>query len=182
MLLQTIVPSLWSMPSARMQSQARKLLRYMGLYLLRVQSFHHAFVQIQSMQRQSIHRVRHVEGLHMASDDQSIMMFPVPLHQRQEAASPFYMCHAVGQCWVLPPANSMCISTNAFPKPHESHSMCLHTILELYIQSSACVRVSHDCVFPQKNDHAPRIPQYRFHGPFLWTHWLQHSIKLSTTF
>ena len=104
MLLQTIVPSLWSMPSARMQSQARKLLRHMGLYLLRVQSFHHASVQIQSMQRQSIHRVRHVEGMHMASDDQSIMMFPVPLHQRQEAASPFYMCHAVGQCWVLPPA------------------------------------------------------------------------------
>ena len=74
-----------------MQSQAKKLLRHMGLYLLRVQSFHHAPVQIQSMQRQSIHRVRHVEGMHMASDDQSIMMFPVPLHQRQEAASPFYM-------------------------------------------------------------------------------------------
>ena len=104
MLLQTIVPSLWSMPSARMQSQARKLLRYMGLYLLRVQSFHHAFVQIQSMHRQSIHRVRHVEGMHVASDDQSIMMFPVPLQQRQEAASPLYMCRAVSQCWVLPPA------------------------------------------------------------------------------
>ena len=142
LLLQTIVPSLWSMPSARMQSQARKLLRHMGLYLLRVQSFHHAPVQIQSMQRQSIHRVRHVEGMHVASDDQSIMMFPVPLHQRQEAASPFYMCHAVGQCWVLPPASSMCILTGVLPKPHESHSMCLHAILELCVQSSACVRVS----------------------------------------
>ena len=79
---------------------------------------------------------------HMASDDQSIMMFPAPLHQRQEAALPFYMCHAVGQCWVLPPASSMCILTAVFPKPHESHSMCLHTILELCVQSSACVRVS----------------------------------------
>ena len=120
MLLQTIVPPLWSMPSARMQSQARKLLRHMGLYLLRVQFFHHAPVQIQSMQRQSIHRVRHVEGMHMASDDQSIMMFPVPLHQRQEAASPFYMCHAVGQCWVLPPASSMCTSLT-------SHTACAST-------------------------------------------------------
>ena len=37
--------------------------------------------------------------------------------------------------------SSMCILTGVFPKPQESHSICLHTILELCIQSSACVKV-----------------------------------------
>ena len=48
----------------------------------------------------------HLQGKLCTPDScglKSIVMFLMPLHQRLETVSQVYMCHAVNQCWLLPP-------------------------------------------------------------------------------